>query len=35
MRWRGASARPAPGYRGFVIEFAPEVTLEEDLRAAI
>ena len=31
MRSPGASARPRPGYRGFSVEFGPEVTLEEDL----
>ena len=31
MRWPAASARPRPGYRGFSVEFGPEVTLEEDL----
>ena len=31
MRWRASSARLSPGYRGFAVEFGPEVTLEEDL----
>ena len=31
MRWRAASAKCRAGYRGFEVEFGPEVTLEEDL----
>ena len=31
MRSRGCERKVAPGYRGFTVEFGPEVTLEEDL----
>ena len=30
-RWRAPSARRAPGYRGFAVHAAPDVTLEQDL----
>ncbi len=31
MHWRAVERKTAPGYRGFAVEFGPEVTLEEDL----